>query len=116
MDRVLALDLGHRDLGDEHQEDCLAQTTDEGEEGEGDDPRTQRAQAERSHHRAQGVGRCWPGPGERFLHWSRFGGSGRSCAKDRGARLLSVGLMTGPGIAQLLAVPALPAAIRPPST
>ena len=32
-----------------------------------------------------------------------------------GAPLSSVGLMTGPGIAQLPAVPALPAAIRPPS-
>ena len=76
MDGVLPLDPGHGHLGDEHQDDRLAQSADEREDGEGDDLQTQRAQAERPHDREQGVGRCVsgagrPGPGERFLHWSR---------------------------------------------
>ncbi len=46
---------------------------------------TQRTQADRSHDREQRVGRYVPGagrpgPGERVLHWSGFGGRGRSRA------------------------------------
>ena len=41
MEQLLALDIGHRDLGDDQQEDCLAQSADDGEEGEGDDLQTQ---------------------------------------------------------------------------
>ena len=52
MKRVLALDIGQRDLGDNQQEDCLADCADEGEEDVDGDLQTQRLQPERPKDRA----------------------------------------------------------------